>query len=73
MWLSFYHPGRPQCGQGLWTARRHATPPWAVISRRQCRAMTVVGVSNCQFALEAPLYQFYTWPGITIDQDYSVE
>jgi hypothetical protein len=37
------------------------------------QAMTVVGVSNCQFALEAPLYQFYTWPGVTIDQDYSVE
>ena len=31
------------------------------------QAMTVVGVSNCQFVLEAPLYQFYTWPGITID------
>ena len=35
VWLPFYHPGFPQCGQGLRTTRHHSTPPWAVISRRQ--------------------------------------
>ena len=32
-----YQPGRPQCGQGLRTTRRQATPPWAVILSLQCR------------------------------------
>ena len=32
-----YHLCFSQCGQGFRTVLRHSTPPWAVISRRQCR------------------------------------
>ena len=66
-----HHPGFPQCGQDSRTVLRHSTLGGDLAAA--VKAMTVVGVSNCQFILEAPLYQLYAWLRIIIDQDYSVE
>ena len=43
--LSFYSLGFPQCGQGARAARRHSTPPWAAISRRQYRQRPLYSLS----------------------------